>query len=170
MTDSRVVAIDPTSHGYGFVVFEGPAKLVDWGHTQIRPAGRTECLESIAQLLAWYNPAVVVLEDWQSPKSRRSKRVKNLISDLVDFIMESKAEVECYSTHEIARSFSSDGQITKHEIAKRLAESYPELSSKLPPKRRIWKSEDERSSIFDAAAQALTYYYTSRQLLEFSAP
>lgn len=166
MTDSRVVALDPTSHGYGFVVFEGPTKLVDWGHTQVRPTRRKACLESMAALFGWYDPAVVVLEDWYSPSSRRSKRVQNLLSDVVGFVIESKADVECYSMLEVARCFAPYGQITKHEIAETIAETYPELASRLPPKRKIWMSEDERTSIFDATALALTYYYSIRTLQE----
>jgi hypothetical protein len=33
----------------------------------------------------------------------------------------------------------------------------------LPPPRKLWKSEDARMGIFDAAALALTFFYTVDQ-------
>ncbi len=44
----------------------------------------------------------------------------------------------------------------KHEIARAVAELFPELSHRLPPRRKAWMSEDERMGIFDAASFALT--------------
>ncbi len=158
ITETRIIALDPTSSGFGFVVFEGPGKLVDWGHTQVKPYKRGIALESIAALFGWYNPEAVIVEDWMSRQSRRSRRVKNLLADIVDFVLASKAEVECYSWAEIARCYAPDEQITKYDTAEIIAATYPELASKLPPKRKIWMSEDERMSIFDSAALALTYY------------
>jgi hypothetical protein len=38
------------------------------------------------------------------------------------------------------------------------AEQLPELASRLPDKRKIWKSEDYRMSIFDAAALGVGYF------------
>ena len=63
---TRIVALDPTSHGFGFVVFEGPTTLVDWGHTHVRPCAHEKCLEQIAELIARYAPQIVVTEDWES--------------------------------------------------------------------------------------------------------
>lgn len=159
ITEIRVVALDPTSRGYGFVCFEGIGKLVDWGHTQVKSKKHAKTLESIASLLAKYDPQVVVIEDTFSLLSRRSKRVKNLLTEVVDFVLSSNKEIECYSTMEVYRCFTPDGQITKYEIAELIASMYPELAPRLPPKRKIWMSEDERTSIFDAAALALSFYW-----------
>jgi hypothetical protein len=47
---------------------------------------------------------------------------------------------------------------TKQEIAELLAGKYPdELASRLPPKRKPWKSEDTRMDIFDAVALAVVF-------------
>jgi len=37
------------------------------------------------------------------------------------------------------------------------------ISTILPPRRKLWKSEDARTGIFDAAALALTLFYTVDQ-------
>jgi hypothetical protein len=45
---------------------------------------------------------------------------------------------------------------TKQEMAEMLAGKFPdELASRLPPKRKPWKSEDSRMDIFEAVALAL---------------
>jgi hypothetical protein len=43
------------------------------------------------------------------------------------------------------------------------SELLPELTARLPRVRKPWMSEDERMSIFDAAAMALTYFETRRR-------
>jgi len=47
---------------------------------------------------------------------------------------------------------------TKQEMAELLAKKFPdELASRLPPKRKPWKSEDKRMDIFDAVALAVAF-------------
>lgn len=41
----RVLAIDPTSRGFGFVVFEGPEHLIDWAVVEIRKDKEDKCLQ-----------------------------------------------------------------------------------------------------------------------------
>ena len=160
----RVVALDPTSHGFGFVVFEGDTKLVDWGHAHIRPCTNAKCLAHVAGLLAHYVPQVIVVEDWESRESRRGKRVRKLLTEIVEFARGSKAEVARFSVKDIQQAFSPDGSPSKYQIAEMIALEFPELSFRLPPPRKIWDSEDERMSIFDAAALALTYFQTREEV------
>ena len=46
-------------------------------------------------------------------------------------------------------------------IASVLAKQFPTLDLRLPPKRKIWQSEDYRMSIFDAAAAGVAYFEKS---------
>ena len=165
MNETRIVAFDPTSRGFGYVCFKEGMELLDWGHSSVKPRNDEALLNVVAAQIAWYNPKVVVLEDWTHKKSRRRKRVKNLLADLADFVLSANCEVECYAPHEIARCFAPEGKITKHEIAEIIADMYPELGPRLPPKRKIWQSEDERTSFFDAAALALTYFWHADEAL-----
>jgi hypothetical protein len=45
--------------------------------------------------------------------------------------------------------------LTNYAIASTLLEHFPFLAFALPPKRRIWESEDYRMGIFAAVALAL---------------
>ena len=47
---------------------------------------------------------------------------------------------------------------TKQEMAEALAKQFPdELASRLPEKRKAWKSEDARMDIFEAVALAVAF-------------
>ncbi len=46
----------------------------------------------------------------------------------------------------------------KYTIAVALTKQLPELAPRLPQVRKIWKSEDYRMSIFDAAALGVAYF------------
>ena len=111
-------------------------ELLDWGHSSVKPRNAEVLLDLVAAQIAWYNPKVVVLEDWTHKKSRRRKRVKNLLADLADFVLSANCEVECYAPHEIARCFAPEGKITKHEIAEIIADMYPELGPTTPTKTK----------------------------------
>ena len=154
---SRFVALDPTSHGFGFVVLEEPSSLVDWGHANVRPCTTDLCLSRIAEILAWYDPSAVILEDWRSKSSRRRKRVKELLTEVSKFAGRSSARVGYVSRRDVLDTFSTYGAFTKDEIARVIVSNFPELEPKLPPPRKIWMSEDERMSIFDATALLLTF-------------
>lgn len=63
-----------------------------------------------------------------------------------------------FARADIRRCFALLEARTKPEIAAAIAQHFPELAPRLPPKRKIWMSEDERMSIFDAVSLALTYF------------
>ena len=50
------------------------------------------------------------------------------------------------------------GRRNKDQRAAAIAEQFPELLSILPPRRKIWRSEDYRMKIFDAAAVGIAYF------------
>ena len=162
--EARIFACDPTSHGFGFVIFERPNWLVDWGHAHVRPCTHDGCLERAAGLLSRYAPDIVVVEDCQSSASRRGARVRKLLTGITRFADSSGADVARISIKDVQRIFAPNSSATKYEIAQMIAEAFPELAFRLPPPRKIWMSEDERMSIFDAAAFALTFYHTIEEI------
>jgi hypothetical protein len=84
--------------------------------------------------------------------------VRRLLEDLAKLARERGIAVSAVARSAIIRCFSSPDEIaTKYSIAKRLAKAFPELQAKLPPPRKVYESEDERLSLFDALALAVTY-------------
>ena len=155
---ARLFALDPTSHGFGFVVLEGPSNVVDWGLAYVKPNTHVKCLERIAELLAWYVPAVVVVEDWRSKGFRRSARVRKLLQAVVQFTEAADARAERIPKGHVQHTFAEFQATTKEQIASAIALRFPELAVRKPPPRKTWSSEDERMAIFDAMALALTLF------------
>lgn len=153
---SRVLAIDPTTHGFGFAILESPTMPVDWGMPVIRKGDKERALARVTALIKQYEPNILVIEE---PKgSRRCGRVQELL-EAIARIKVKGLRIRRFTTKRVKKVFRTFGAQTKYEIAHAIARQVPELASWLPRFRKPWMSEDKRTSIFDAAALALTYFH-----------
>jgi hypothetical protein len=154
----RVLAVDPTTKGFAYAVFEGPTLLIDWGLIYIEGQKRSGRILRLTKLIERYASDVLVLEDCNRQGSRRRSSARRIILDTVLIARANQIRTKRFPRSAIKRFFSYAGQARKHEIAVAIAEGFPELAPRLPRFRKIWMSEDERMSIFDAASLALVYY------------
>jgi hypothetical protein len=151
-----ICAIYPSTRGFGYAVFEGPTTLVDWGVKTVRKRQKNlASLAKVRELLSFYRPDVIVLEDYQGRGSRRTKRIQTLINLIAAHATEVRIPTAAYSRADMRACF---GLTTKRGIAEALVREFPELEPRLPPVRKIWMSEDVRMNIFDAAALAITFF------------
>ena len=158
--EKRVLAIDPSTRGFGFAVLEGPERLIDWGVKEARDNKRVKCLEQIEKLMEHYQPDSIVVEDAEAKGSRRCRRVRELISAILKLTSTRGIKSRSFSRRAVRKAFSQHGASTKHEIATAIADRFPdELGPRLPPLRKPWMTEDHRMSIFDATALALTFFH-----------
>src|ERR1043166_3013923 len=155
----RVLAIDPASRGFGFVVMEGQTALVNWGVKQTRGDKQAETLSKVQGLIRHYRPHALILEDGQAKGSLRRERIRKLLTDIRALAENEKVKTCRVSAALTKKVFLTFRAKTKHQIADAIAAQLPELATRLPPKRKPWMSEDYGMSIFDAAALALTYFY-----------
>jgi Holliday junction resolvasome RuvABC endonuclease subunit len=156
-----VFAVFPSTKGFGYVVFEGPRSLLDWGVKGARGGRKNaQSLQRIRELLIFYRPDVLVLEDYEGRSSRRAKRIQQLIDAITALAAAEGVATTSFSRAEIRACFSPTGSTTKRHIAEAIARKFPELEPRLPPVRKIWMSEDARMNIFDAAALAMTFLDT----------
>jgi hypothetical protein len=152
-----VLAIFPSTRGFGYAVFEGPHSLVDWGVKSARRAQKNlESLQKIRELIIFYRPDVLVLEDYEGQGSRRAKRIRVLINLITGHAVGEGMSTAFFSRAEVRACF---GLTNKREIAEAIARDFPELEPRLPPVRKIWMSEDCRMSIFDAVSLAVTFFH-----------
>jgi endonuclease/exonuclease/phosphatase family metal-dependent hydrolase len=156
----RVLAIDPTTKGFGFVIFEGPGRLIDWGVAYVGRDKKAGALLRVAALLRRYDPDILVIEDHASRACRRRDRVRDLLRSMLHLASAHSIVMHRVSMRAVRAIFSTVGVAMKYEIAAALASRYPELAPFLPRRRKLWMSEDDRMGIFDAAAFAVAYFET----------
>jgi Holliday junction resolvasome RuvABC endonuclease subunit len=155
--DKRVLAIDPSTRGFGFAVLEGPNRLIDWGVKETKTDKRQRSQKLIADLIEQYQPSVIVVEDYAAKGSRRCGRVCDLINDISKLAMNRNVKVKSFSRLKVRQAFAEAGAKNKYEIALAIAKRFQELAPRIPRFRKPWMSEDYRMSIFDAVALAVTF-------------
>jgi Holliday junction resolvasome RuvABC endonuclease subunit len=154
--DTRILAIDPSTRGFGFAVLEGPERLIDWGVKETKTDKNRRSLKLITELVEQYEPTMIVVEDYAGKGSRRCQRVGELINDISKLASKRKIKVRSLCRAKVKQAFSESGASNKHEIALAIAKRFPELAPRLPRFRKPWMSEDYRMSIFDAVEFGLT--------------
>src|SRR5271163_3040366 len=73
--DPRLLAIDLRPQQFGYAIFEGPKRLLDWGEAHFRPGGRKGALSaqrSVARLARHFSPSVIVVKRVQRKTVRNS--------------------------------------------------------------------------------------------------
>lgn len=161
----RVLAIAPSTRGFGFAVLEGPETLVDWGVKSIKGDKNARSLAKVEELIAHYRPGVMVFQDNSTKSSRRSARIRELGQKIIAMASSRNVRVALFSQEQVRRVFFANDPGTKHALAEILAKRFPEeLGFRLPPKRRPWMSEDYRMDIFGAVSLALTFFYSKNKV------
>jgi hypothetical protein len=160
----RVLAVDLSTRGFGYAVFEAPEMLIDWGTKDIRQDKERVALRKIGELLWRYKPSVFVVEDCAHVTARRTTRIARLTEQMLAVARTQGVSGCAVPRSAVYRHFAKANARTKYEIAVVLADRFPALLLRLPPKRKPWQSESPRTSIFDAAAFGLTYLETRRAL------
>lgn len=157
-TNQRTLAIYFASRGFGFVVFDGVEQLVDWGVKESWRGRNQRVWTHLGSLLDLYLPHCLVLAD-VSMIPRRAKARLATVSRIVQDLTSTKGvRLRHMSWLAVRQHFQELGAHTKQEIAELITHRLPELTPRLPPKRKPWMSEDYRMRIFEAVALALVYF------------
>ncbi len=161
----RLLALDPNSRGFGYVVFEGPKRLVDWGLKHVGTENKNaRTVREIRRLVEFSKPDVLVLEDVSLLDCRLRRRIRELITTVFQEAVNWPVRVVPISRQRVYALLGTEQEATKYEAAIWLATHYRELTPLLPAKRRSWENEHPRFSIFDAATLAIGYYHQTNVL------
>lgn len=169
----RLLALEIRSQKFGFVVFEGPTRLLDWGVRSYagRSAHRRAIVEKkICLLLQLYAPSAVVMRRRDSSSRRARKAILSAVQTIRTEARKCSIELQSLNTREIRRFFAEHGGATKHQIASLLAKRFEELSWKLPRARKAWQSEAHIMPIFDAAATGIAFLDQQTRRAEKTVP
>ena len=154
--EKRVIAFDVRSRNFGFVVYEGPNEVLDWGVRSFRSgtnAVKTPAAKKLLSLLDEFTPSAVVIRERGIGSTKKPK----LLSIIERQVRRRSIPVRFITPREVNRAFVGF-ESNKYEVASALARQFPGLASKLPPIRKCWQSEDYRMGIFDAAAAGVAYF------------
>jgi hypothetical protein len=155
----RILAIALSTGGFGFVVMEGQKAIIECGRRVADGDKNAQSLAKLKKLVDFYQPGVLVLQDVEAKGSRRYPRVKTLNRQIKRVAEKHKIEVKLISGKQLRSLLLGNPRGTKQDMAEMLASQFPdELGSRLPPKRKPWKSEDSRMDIFDAMALAVVFW------------
>jgi hypothetical protein len=154
-----VMSVFPFARGIAYVVFEGPNSPVDWGICD--PHGdrkKHHAIRIIAALVDRYSPGALILRDRVGIRRGRNWRHAALVEALETLAHQKGISIARLSRDQVRQSFSSLKSPTRYEIVQTIAKQVPIFETYVPPIRKIWKAEDRRMGMFDAAALALTFY------------
>lgn len=155
-----VLAVYPNTRGIAFTLFEGPLVPVDWGVMEVRAKDKNNgCLRRVSLLIERYGPDVLVLQDMRAPDTRRARRVIDLNRRIGSLARRYRMWRVAVSRAQVRECFCEVHKPTKQSIAEAIAKRIPAFKRFVPPPRKIWKSEDPRMGLFDAAALALTFFH-----------
>lgn len=154
--NERIISIDLRTSRFGFVVFEGPTCLLDWGVKNFRHgvnAVRIPANVKFGRLMERFLPnAILILTRDVETKGRAGLRES----------LQTEAEKRRISVHRIhplaVKDAFAGSSRNKYEIASAVIKQFPELASRRPSQRKIWKPEDYVIQIFNAAALGVTHF------------
>jgi len=160
-TKNRLLALEVRPQKFGFVVFEGPTRLLDWGVCGCggsgRDLGRTAG-NKIGSLLDLYMPAAVVMRRRRVLTSKAERKLEIVVGTIRAEAKRRSVNVQFLNTQAVRRFFAPYGSTTKHAIASVLAEWFEDLRWKLPRERNPWESEARTMAIFDAVATGMALF------------
>src|SRR5262249_5157926 len=115
--DLLLLAIYPTTRGFGFVVFEGRDRTIDWGVKDAHGDKNRKVLAKIEELVSWYKPDMLVLENAHGAMSRRAKRIRQLHGLIIELAKNRDIRVQQFSRSDIKATFKSRSALSRYEIA-----------------------------------------------------
>src|SRR5712691_6555235 len=162
--EKRMLALDVHPRSFGFVVFEGPNRMLDWGVRSFRTGVNAVKIPAAAKFLALldeFRPSAVVVRE---RLARRTTKQTKMLATIESQARSRRIPVRHLSRRDVNRAFVGF-ESNKYEVASALAQQFPALAARLPPKRKCWQSEDYRMGIFDAAAVGVAYFAGHRTRL-----
>jgi hypothetical protein len=156
----RILALEVRPRMTGFAMFETRAHLLDWGmrkHRTRRDELPRLAARKIAPLMDFHEPSIVVVRTRAVPLVSAREKSAAIVRVARREAKKRSIEFHTISAKAIREFFVAYQCTSKYQRAILIARWLPELSWRLPPTYKVWKSEDQRLVIFDAAAAALAF-------------
>jgi hypothetical protein len=159
-SNGRILALEVRSRWTGFAGFELTGHLMEWGRRKYKikgPEFAATAARRICAIIDLWPPTTIVVRTRTVRSSSARRRIRTILCTVRREAKKRSIEFRRISAKTVRYYFAARHCKSKHQVAALIAQWFPELSWKLPPKRKSWKSEDHRMVIFDAAATALAF-------------
>jgi Holliday junction resolvasome RuvABC endonuclease subunit len=154
-----VLAIYPHGKGIAYACMSTPTTMIESGQRFFHPICNRKCRKRAQNVLRYFCPDIVILEDEVSDIAFKRDRVTRLLGEIKHDAEELNLRVVQYKREHIREVFGQFGASTKHEIATKIAKWLPEYTKRVPKVRDICGSESSAMGEFDAISLAYTHFY-----------
>jgi hypothetical protein len=166
----RVLTLDIRPRRFGYAIFEGPDLLLDWGIRTHGDDERSSLERSLNNLRSMFAPSVILIRKAAKSGQIEQPRIRRAFRIVKHFAKRMLVRVHLVDALSLRGFFSRGAIADKHDIARMVAERFPQLSWRLPPRRKPWQSESQRQSIFDAASLGVYYFAQQANGREIAIP
>ncbi len=154
-----LLAIFPTSIGFGYSLHKDADTFIDWGIKWATGDKNKVCLRKFITLVNLYRPSTLILEDIPKDKAEQRPRTAELINAVAQIAATQNIIIRRYSRAQIRTAFEAQSAQSKQQIAEAIGASIPELKPFVPPMRKLWEPDQSAMSFFSAVSLALTHYH-----------
>jgi hypothetical protein len=152
---SRILVLDLRADRIGYAVFEAPNHLLDYGASQFDSPEAAKA--RAGTLLQTFHPSVAVLRRVRSRSTRKRSHWMYAHRLIRTEARRFRVPVKSVTERSLKQFFKEFGCRNKFEVAALLAKRYPELTWKLPRKRKAYEPEPWTMTYFDAISLGIIY-------------
>jgi len=159
-SQNQILVLEVRPRFTGFVVLQPPSRLLDFGtrkHSVSEDELPALAAKKMSALLDLHQPSLIVVRERKVLAAHARSKVSTILQVVRREAKKRSIQVQAIPANSARQIFVSQQRTSKSQRATLIARQFPELSWKLPPVRKKWKSEDRRMAIFDAAATALAF-------------
>lgn len=159
--DPRLLAIDLRPQQFGYAVFEGPKRLLDWGTAHYRPGGQqgaASARRSFVRLVRQFPPSVIAVKTRDRRQQRNSPGTALILQAIQSEASTRAIPIRFVSIRDVREAFRIFRAGNKYEAAAVLARIFPELTWNIQPVRKNYQGEHSIMTTFDAVALGFAYW------------
>lgn len=154
-----ILSLYPNSIGFGYAIMTSALTVLHAQVVQVKPVSNSQSMKRIREIVSYYQPKIVIIEDYNGIGSRKSKRIKKMIDSITRYAHSKRLKTYAYARSHIRYVFSSFNAHTKYEIACVIAENVKNMEHKLMEPRKASESEKYMTGAFDAVSLGVTHFY-----------
>ncbi|PHS65777.1 MAG: hypothetical protein COB12_06810 [Flavobacterium sp.] len=154
-----ILSLYPNSLGFGYAVMDNALSVLNSQVVQVKPISNSHALGRIKEIIDYYEPKIIIIEDYNGIGSRKSKRIEKMIDAIARYALKKNLKTHKYSRADIRFVFSNFNAHTKYEIACVIAENIKAMEYKLMKPRKTSESEKYMAGAFDAVSLGITHFY-----------